>query len=138
MVDFSNQKWEEKVNCVKELSKALNNMPLNLSDALLYLMDTYSISINELSKYSGVSVTTIKHIRGHVKTDCSLNTAVRLCVGMKLNPVISYEFIRRTSHRFTYSEEHIHYEMLLNNCEKMRDSEIQEYLRCIEQKIKFL
>ena len=105
MSDFSKQSWEEKANGVKKLSRVLNNMPLNLSDALVYLMGTYNVSVNELSKSSGVGVTTIKHIRGHVKTDCSFNIAVRLCVGN----IINFEFIKRTSRCFTYSEEHFHY-----------------------------
>ena len=138
MNDFSKQSWEEKANGVKELSRILNNMPLNLSDALLYLMETYNVSVNELSQSSGVGVTTIKHIRGHVKTDCSLNIAVRLCVGMRLSPIISFEFIKRTSRRFTYSEEHLHYKELLNNCEQMSVSDIQEYLSYIEQEVKKL
>ncbi len=138
MKEFDKQSQEERVNRVKELSKVLNKMPLNLPEALVYLMDTYNISINELSQNSGVSVTTIKHIRGQIKTDCGLNIAVRLCVGMRLNPIISFELIKRTSHRFTYSEEHLYYKELLNNCERMSVSKIQEYLSCIEQKVKKL
>lgn len=110
----------------------LQNMPNTFSTALVYLMDEQHYTIEELSEYSGISTSTIKRLRTIEPSSLNKDTVIRLCVGMKLDPLISGEFIRRSPNRLLFSERDILYKELLMLCPIMSAEECEETLQYIE------
>lgn len=133
MNDFCKEKWKEEINNAKEISVILSEMPNIFSKALVFLMEKYDVSINDLAEKSGVSVASIKRFRKRTLKKGKINTIVRLCVGMKLHPEVSFAFIERSPCRLTSSIEDILYQNLILKCRDMTYEEIQKHLQFIEQ-----
>lgn len=130
---FAQKDWDEEVHNAAELSVILSEMPNIFSQALVFLMEHYHISINDLAENSGVSVPSIKRIRTRNWEEGNINTIVRLCVGMKLHPVVSFAFIECSPCRLTSSVKHTLYKNLILKCKDMTYEDIQKYLQFIEQ-----
>lgn len=146
-MDFSvddNMSVQEKADKMAEnrkksegLKKVLQSIAgLDFRDALVWLMSNPdTLTISELEQYSGLSGETIKRMRNKDDYQPSLETVIATCIGMQLNPKISFELIEKSGLRFVKTKElHLLYEQLLCTCFRRSIHECNELLGIANQK----
>lgn len=133
MTESDKKNMLEAFENVEDLSRVLQQMPNTFPLALVFLMNHYHITIERLSEYSGVGLSTIKRLRKQESQMTSLNTVVRLCIGMRLNPLVSNELIKRCPVRPLFSEKDILYQQLLIYYENWTFEEREYIFEYIEQ-----
>ena len=140
-MDFSvddNMTVQEKADKMSEnrrkasgLKKVLQDIAgMDFRDAFMWLMSNPdTLTIPELEQSSGISGETIKRMRNKLDYRPSLETLVLTCIGMQLNPKISYELIEKAGLRFVKTNDlHLIYEQLLCTCFRRPVYECKELL----------
>jgi DNA-binding XRE family transcriptional regulator len=92
-------------------------------------MDRLNLTVEALEEKSLINTKTIQRIRNDERYQPKLATAVALCIGMQLSPILSRDMISKAGISFRISEEHIIYQMLLNSYYQNSIYECNEILR---------
>ena len=71
------------------------------------------VTSEALSEASSVSVRQLARLRNGQYREIPLPTAVALCIGLKLHPILSFDLIEKAGIRLTGSIEHAGYQILL-------------------------
>ena len=85
--------------------------------------------MEHLAEESLVSAKTIQRMRTNDAYDAKLETVVAVCIGMKLEPVLSTDMVKKAGLAFKIDETHIVYQMLLNSHYQSSIHECNEILR---------
>ena len=117
----------------ENIRKVIGKMPNSFPEALKYLMKCQHVTIEQLSEYSDLSTSTIKRLRTDEQHVITMNTLVRICIGLRLHPIISSELVERSPLRLCVNIEHILYRELLRNIPNMTIEQCMEALESIEE-----
>jgi len=98
----------------KQTKNILRNLPATFPDTLVAHMDRLGITVETLAERSQVNTKTIQRMRNDEKYQPKLKTVVAVCIGLQLNPVLSYDLVNKSGNKFMVTEEHIIYRTLLN------------------------
>lgn len=124
--------FSSMVKSAEKISEVIGSMPNSFPEALVYLMEYNQLTIENLAEYSSLGTATIKRLRKNHPLVINMGTVVRLCVGMRLHPLISMEFIKLSPNRFCPIVKHILYQELLLHCCELTDEQCEKALQQIE------
>jgi hypothetical protein len=113
----------------KQTANIMRSLPATLSGTLVAHMDRLNLTVEALEEKSLINTKTIQRIRNDERYQPKLATAVALCIGMQLSPILSRDMITKAGISFRISEEHIIYQMLLNSYYQNSIYECNEILR---------
>ncbi len=113
----------------KRTTNIMRRLPATLSGTLVAHMDRLNLTVEALEEKSLINTKTIQRIRNDERYQPKLATAVALCIGMQLSPILSRDMISKAGISFRISEEHIVYQMLLNSYYQNSIYECNEILR---------
>ena len=112
----------------RKLAGLKQNLPASFSDALVYLMKSQGITKEALAERCKVEPITIQRLRNKYYEDLRLPLVVSLCIGLKLDTVVSNMLIQRAGLSFQSSFRDCTYQVLLANSPEDMD-EVNELLR---------
>lgn len=95
------------------VSRILRSLPSGFPDTLVAHMKRKHVTSEALSEASSVSVRQLARLRNGQYREIPLPTAVALCIGLKLHPILSFDLIEKAGIRLTGSIEHAGYQILL-------------------------
>lgn len=99
----------------QRLKKIVNELPGTFSGKLKAHMKREKITVEELCELSLVSPKTIQRIRNNEEYKTELGTVVALCIGLKLHPILSEDWLKKSGHSFKNTELHLTYQILLQS-----------------------
>lgn len=117
--------WEAS----QKLSGIVSKLPAKAGQTLCYHMTQRHISAEMLTSASGVSVRTISRLRSASFHRMDKTTAVAVCIGLKLEPVLSYDWLTKAGIHFSSSPEDILYQFILNSMYWLPISEINNKIQ---------
>lgn len=103
--------WEAS----KKLSKIIENLPAKAGPTLCFHMTQRKMSIECLTSYSGVSPRTIKRLRSASCHYPKKETALAICIGLRLEPALSSDWLRKMGISFSSSPSDILYQFILSS-----------------------
>ena len=112
----------------KKLAGLKQNLPASFSDALVYLMKSQGMTKEKLAERCKVEPITIQRLRNEYYEDLRLPLVVSLCIGLKLDTVVSNMLIQRAGLSFQSSVRDCTYQVLLANPPEDMD-EVNKLLR---------
>ena len=112
----------------RKLAGLKQNLPASFSDALVYLMKNQGMTKEALAERCKVEPITIQRLRNKYYEDLRLPLVVSLCIGLKLDTVVSNMLIQRAGLSFQSSFRDCTYQVLLANSPEDMD-EVNELLR---------
>ena len=112
----------------RKLAGLKQNLPASFSDALVYLMKSQGITKEALAERCKVEPITIQRLRNKYYEDLRLPLVVSLCIGLKLDTVVSNMLIQKAGLSFQSSFRDCTYQVLLANPPDDMD-EVNELLR---------
>ncbi len=95
------------------VSRILRSLPSGFSDTLVAHMKRKHITSEALSEASCISVRQLARLRNGQFREIPLPTAVALCIGLKLHPLLSRDLVKKAGIRFNDSAEHAGFQILL-------------------------
>lgn len=113
---------------VKRVNKLLERLPNSFSGTLEHHMKNKKVNCEMLCQLTGLSEATVTRYRSR---DCSrykFSAVMLICIAMKLNPIFSYDLIRKAGFNFNCSLEHTAYQMLIMNANQINIEQINKYL----------
>lgn len=103
--------WEAS----KKLSKIIDNLPAKAGPTLCFHMTQRKMSIECLTSYSGVSPRTIKRLRSASSHTPKKETALAICIGLRLEPALSSDWLKKAGISFSSSPSDILYQFILSS-----------------------
>ena len=112
----------------RKLAGLKQNLPASFSDALVYLMKSQGMTKEALAERCKVEPITIQRLRNEYYEDLRLPLVVSLCIGLKLDTLVSNMLIQEAGLSFQSSFRDCTYQVLLANSPEDMD-EVNELLR---------
>ena len=102
---------------VRELAGLINTLPNSFSGTLDQLIKWRKATTEKLAEDSLLSPKTIQRMRNDEGQDSKLRTIIAICIGLKLQPELSYDLISKSGYSLkTTVELHLTYSFLLREC----------------------
>lgn len=120
---------QELARCTRSVAAILQNLPPSFSETLAAHMKRKRITNEQLAERCLLSDRQIYRFKSTLFPSISLRSAVCLCVGLKLHPLLAEDLIQKAGYRFNSSEEHAAYHMLILSMTGRSIYECNEYLR---------
>lgn len=99
----------------QKLSEMLPRLPIKAGNTLSFHMSQRRITEEMLVARSGVSRRTITRLRGPSRYCPDKSTALAICVGLKLEPIFSFDWMAKMGIHFSTSPEDILYQFIINS-----------------------
>lgn len=99
----------------QKIARLLKSLPPLAGSTLEVHMIQRRISIGELTSRSGVSPRTISRLRNSSGYRTSKESAIAICIGLRLEPPLSRDWLSKLGVRLAYSPEDILYDFILTN-----------------------
>lgn len=93
--------------------EVLKNLPLSFSAAFDYLIKQCSVTEEELSEKTNISVRTISELRNKEKEHVKLETVIKLCIGLNLDICICEAMIRKSGNILRETRQQLMYKRIL-------------------------
>jgi len=113
----------------KATARVMRALPSTFSDTLVAHMKRLDITVEHLAEESLISAKTIQRIRTSDAYDAKLETVVAVCIGLKLDPILSMDMVKKAGLAFKIDETHIIYQMLLHSYHQNSIHECNEILK---------
>lgn len=107
-------------------------MPNTFPDTLSFLIKHNRITIEVLAERSGLGTSTIKRLKKCTPKSISVETVLRLCVGLRLHPLVSKELVRCSPIRFCFTVDHILCQEFLLHIQEMSYEQCEEELQYLK------
>ena len=126
----------------KRLSDILYSLPASPNETLKKHMELRKITVEGLVAKSGVSESTIHRMRSSPSYRTSRNNVLAICIGLKLEPPLQKDWLRKCGVQFTDSPEDMMYELMLCSLYRQPLSEFNKKLaeygypplsRCVDE-----
>lgn len=100
-----------------ELLKVAQSLPQSFSGTLDTLIKWRGVKEADLALDANLSVKTIQRLRNNdPPQEVSLETAIQLCIGLHLPPILSGYLLRAAGKAFMTTNLHMAYQLLLSSC----------------------
>jgi DNA-binding Xre family transcriptional regulator len=99
----------------KDNANILQSMPGNFPGALVYLMNRFNITVEELAERTFLDTRTIQRLRNDHSYTTTIETIIAVCIGLQLSPPISNRLITISTCSLGIGEEHMAYHYLLTS-----------------------
>ena len=99
----------------RKLSSVVEKLPPKAGSTLCFHMSQRRITVEMLTARSGVSPRTIYRLRGASQYRPSKEVAMAICIGLKLEPILSFDWLRKVGVTFSSSPEDILYQFILGS-----------------------
>lgn len=86
--------WKRDLNELKEYKDSLTG---SFSDTLKKVIKDYADTQEKAALYSGISISTIERLVSSGNSGTIRKTLLRICVGLKLHPIISEELFKKSN-----------------------------------------
>ena len=103
--------WEAS----KKLSNIVAILPAKAGPTLCFHMTQRKMSIECLTSHSGVSPRTIKRLRSASSHTPKKETALAICIGLRLEPTLSADWLRKVGISFSSTPSDILYQFILSS-----------------------
>lgn len=114
----------------RQIASIARTLPTTFADTLTVHMDRLHCTEEALADYSLIGEKTIQRMRTDIQYKPKLGTIVAICVGLKLQPVLSMDLVAKGGHILKqFDEEHIIYHFILNSKYQCSIYECNEILR---------
>ena len=97
-----------------EMLKVLQNLPMTFSGTLDWLIRQSGMTAEALSEAADIDKKTIYRLRTEESEDIKIETVVQLCIGMKLEPILSDSLLKAAGNSFMLTDQHTMYYFLLH------------------------
>ena len=97
----------------QRLSKLVQSLPPRADATLRMLMTQRRMTIEKLAETSGVSPRTINRLRSSTGHRAEKQTILALCFGLRLEPMLSFDLLRKFGIYLTDTPEDIMYQFVL-------------------------
>ena len=115
-----------------ETSKLLLTLPPTFHDAFTKLMDISEVTVEELAEETMMSERSITRYRTEEKQEYAVDTVAVLCVGLHLDPLLSFELMQRAGIFLRNTPEDLVIKAILMGMYMTSVAEISKYLREIK------
>ena len=102
------------LEATQKLSDLLPKLPIKAGSTLCFHMSQRRITEEMLVARSGVSRRTITRLRGPSRYCPDKSTALAICVGLKLEPILSFDWMAKMGLHFSTTPEDILYQFIIN------------------------
>ena len=114
---------------LKELTEIIQKLPATFPGTLSAHMERKRYTDMRLADASLLSAKSIHRYRTDPGQNISMGSSVALCVGLHLHPVLSYNMVEKTPNRFTATEEHTAYQIILQTMTYKTLYECNDFLK---------
>ena len=104
---------EEFARYTKNVTAVLQNLPPSFSETLVAHMKRKGITNEQLAERCLLSDRQIYRFKSELFPRISLRSAVALCIGLRLHPLLAMDLIGKAGYSFNSSLEHTAYRMLI-------------------------
>ena len=115
----------------KSVSSALRELPACFSDTLDYHMKRNGITCDKLCELTDISEATVTRYRSKDCSHYKLSIVILICIALRLNPILSFDLVRKAGFNFTGSLEHTAYQMLIMSAAHIDIDQSNKYLLSI-------
>ena len=112
----------------QNVSAILQGLPSSFSDTLTAHMARKGFTCEKLAEVSLLSRNSIVRYRKEAFPTISLRSAICLCIGLKLHPLLAADLIQKAGYSFNASREHTAYRMILMSMTNNSLRECNEFL----------
>ena len=113
-----------------KLTTILRNSAATFSDTLVSHMERLGFTVEYLEEKTLINAKTIQRMRTDDTYRPKLTSVIAICIGFNLNPMLSYDLIKKSGHCFMKNIEHTMYKMLLNVHYENSIYECNQILEC--------
>lgn len=113
----------------EKLTSLLNSLPPSYPETIKKLMTKKRITAEELANRSGLTIRTVFRYRQGEINRPSLPNVIAICIGLQLDPVLSFDLISKAGIRLTASKEDTVYSLVLMTMSEMSITEVNRFLK---------
>lgn len=115
----------------KSVSTVLRELPACFPDTLDYHMKRNGITCDKLCELTDISEATVTRYRSKECFHYKLSIVTLICIALRLNPILSFDLVRKAGFNFTGSLEHTAYQMLIMSAAHIDIDQSNKYLLSI-------
>ena len=112
-----------------QTSKTLMSLPGTFHETFAKLMDLNDLTVEQLAEETMLSERSITRYRTEERFDYSIDTVAVLCIGMRLDPLLSLDLIRKAGIMLRNTPEDLMIHAVLMGMHKFSVLEVAKYLK---------
>lgn len=120
---------------IAQIASIQRTLPSSFEDTLIAHMTRLQLTNEELAARCGISEKTVQRFRQPNRGRPTMQTAVALCVGLRLHPILGRDLLAKAGITFRPgSEEDVSYALVVDTMTEMHIYEVNETLRSLNVK----
>jgi len=112
-----------------QTSKTLMSLPGTFHETFAKLMDLKDLTVEQLAEETMLSERSITRYRTEERFDYSIDTVAVLCIGMRLDPLLSLDLIRKAGIMLRNTPEDLMINAVLMGMHRFSVLEVAKYLK---------